>query len=1013
MKSFRLRITRLITAIVLGFLPFHGTAQWLTQTVSLSSGWNAVFLNVEASYDTLDHLVGGDAANPIQEIWLWAPSSGTGQFLTSPSSPFSAGTQWVQWQRSSVNISANPLNTLHANQALLVRTTNAYSWSIKGVPAVPQYNWTSSGENFIGFPANPTTSPTFSTYLSVSPSFDSGASIFAYTSGIALGSNNPVQIPSSPYSPTNIVRGRAYWVYSTNYNSYFAPFEVSSGATGLTFGSNGGQASVTLVNRTANILTVYVNLAASETPPAGQVAIRAIAPVLARGTINPQDHSYNFTDLNSSTNLPITLAPVGSPGATVNLVLGLNQAILAAYNPGDQVAAILKFTDSAGLSEIDVPVSAVVTPTTGLWVGTASITNVSQYLSTYYTASSTNDMNATLQSLGLVNGANGVNYTIDPDSSRIMAVTSSSGAYLSTSSTVTNSGVPQTFNLRLILHMGTNGALATPAATLLQHVYVGLDAQNNQIVATTTNLLASTRLASARRISAIHFPWQGDDQNSGWIAREAPSSKPSILTFSVPLDYNDQASNPFVHNYHPDHDNLDANFDPSPLPNGLESFSIYRTIRLLFTGVGTGFNQLSGAGGHLQGNYLETVTITDGSRKTRNFDVAGSFILNQLNSIGALSYAADSSYGAGAQNLSYSQVINFPPVPDLPAQSTPYSLVATSSSGLPVSFTVLNGPATVTGNSLSMTGLGSVTINATQPGGRVSGTVSASAALPVRQTFNITTGSNVITFPAITSFAYGTGPVPLGGMSSSGLAVIYRVISGPGMLSGTNLSASAVGTIQIEASQAGNAMYIAAVPVTNSVVVGIGTQAITFATIPTQTYGGPAVNLSATASSGLPVTYSIVSGSATVSGSTLTYSGAGTVVVSASQSGNANYQAAAGVQQTFTVNKVAQSITTSNVNSTGKFTRTIATLAPLSFRYLFTSLNSYSASSSSGLPVTITISDTAGATLVLNAGGTLTVSLFTSAGILTDTVTVTYSQAGDVSYAAAPSVSVNLSLSYP
>jgi hypothetical protein len=51
--------------------------------------------------------------------------------------------------------------------------------------------------------------------------------------------------------------------------------------------------------------------------------------------------------------------------------------------------------------------------------------------------------------------------------------------------------------------------------------------------------------------------------------------------------------------------------------------------------------------------------------------------------------------------------------------------------------------------------------------------------------------------------------------------------------------------------------------------------------------------------------------------------------------------------------------------------------------------------------------------LVLNAGGTLTVSLFTSAGILTDTVTVTYSQAGDVSYAAAPSVSVNLSLSYP
>ena len=50
--------------------------------------------------------------------------------------------------------------------------------------------------------------------------------------------------------------------------------------------------------------------------------------------------------------------------------------------------------------------------------------------------------------------------------------------------------------------------------------------------------------------------------------------------------------------------------------------------------------------------------------------------------------------------------------------------------------------------------------------------------------------------------------------------------------------------------------------------------------------------LAATASSGLPVTFSVVSGSGTISGNILTITGVGTVVVAADQAGNADYAAA-------------------------------------------------------------------------------------------------------------------------
>ncbi|HEY6672675.1 MAG TPA: fibronectin type III domain-containing protein, partial [Solirubrobacterales bacterium] len=79
-------------------------------------------------------------------------------------------------------------------------------------------------------------------------------------------------------------------------------------------------------------------------------------------------------------------------------------------------------------------------------------------------------------------------------------------------------------------------------------------------------------------------------------------------------------------------------------------------------------------------------------------------------------------------------------------------------------------------------------------------------------------------------------------------------------------------------------------------------QTITFGALPNKRFGAPNFSVSATASSGLPVSFT-ASGSCTVSGSTVHLTGPGSCTVTASQAGNASYNAAPAVSQTFSIAK--------------------------------------------------------------------------------------------------------------
>ena len=72
--------------------------------------------------------------------------------------------------------------------------------------------------------------------------------------------------------------------------------------------------------------------------------------------------------------------------------------------------------------------------------------------------------------------------------------------------------------------------------------------------------------------------------------------------------------------------------------------------------------------------------------------------------------------GIWSTSLKVDQAITFTDVPETIDSGTSYTLAATSSSGLPITYTVISGPAVINGNVLTFTGEGDVVVRASQPG---------------------------------------------------------------------------------------------------------------------------------------------------------------------------------------------------------------------------------------------------------------------------------------------------------
>jgi hypothetical protein len=257
--------------------------------------------------------------------------------------------------------------------------------------------------------------------------------------------------------------------------------------------------------------------------------------------------------------------------------------------------------------------------------------------------------------------------------------------------------------------------------------------------------------------------------------------------------------------------------------------------------------------------------------------------------------------GAAAEDGPRKQEIVFDEIPAHTVGDAPFDVVAKATSGLAPSLEVVSGPAVLDGGKVRLTGApGLVVLRASQEGSAaflparvaeraftvlprpsapeiLSGPVSGEAAIGDAVTLAVQASGEPP--PA---FQWRRNGVPITGATARTLTIAPAALSDSGSYDvvATNASGSA-----------------ASAPA--RVAVAKRRQSISFQSVSSTAGAGQQVALNANASSGLPVRFDVVSGAGTLNGQTLTSQG-GTVVVQASQSGDAVYGAAMPVTQTFT-----------------------------------------------------------------------------------------------------------------
>ncbi|HEX7104366.1 MAG TPA: OmpA family protein [Acidothermaceae bacterium] len=197
---------------------------------------------------------------------------------------------------------------------------------------------------------------------------------------------------------------------------------------------------------------------------------------------------------------------------------------------------------------------------------------------------------------------------------------------------------------------------------------------------------------------------------------------------------------------------------------------------------------------------------------------------------------------------------------------------------------------------LAGTTIGATTDTSSPTQASITVTVPAEGAGPQPQT---------ITFPSLADTHLNATPPAPAATADTGLPITYT--AGPAevcSITGTTITLVSIGTCTVTADQPGDADWQPAPSVSQSfevtAVVVAKPQTITFPALADTVIGTAAPTPNAVATSGLPIAYTAGPAEVcSITGTTITLVGAGTCTVTANQAGDADWQAASSVSQSF------------------------------------------------------------------------------------------------------------------
>lgn len=271
------------------------------------------------------------------------------------------------------------------------------------------------------------------------------------------------------------------------------------------------------------------------------------------------------------------------------------------------------------------------------------------------------------------------------------------------------------------------------------------------------------------------------------------------------------------------------------------------------------------------------------------------------------------------------QTITFAPIPNQLATASVNLSATGGGSGNGVTFEVTTGPAVIgAGNVLTFTGAGAVSVTASQ-----AGDANHLPAADVTRTFTVAKAAAAVVLGNLVQTYDGT-PRSAGATTTPSMLNVTFTYNGSPVAPTDAGSYGVVATIQDPVYE-GTA--------SGSFVIEKAPQTIDFPAIADQLTTG-SVNLAATGGgSGNAVTFAVTGGPATIgAGNVLTFTGAGSVSITASQTGNANYLPAMPVVRTFSVTKASATVTLGGLSHTydGTGKQATATTVPAGLGVVFT-----------------------------------------------------------------------------
>ncbi|QOC21316.1 hypothetical protein IC757_09635 [Wenzhouxiangella sp. AB-CW3] len=507
----------------------NGTVE---QTIELEPGWNAVYMNVDPVDRDIRRVFSGV---PVASVWRWIPDEAGSDFVRDPSEGLDNIEGWFAWfPEPRPEAFLSNLFRIDANQAYLIELEGNETREIvvEGRPRFQRINWETDSFTLTGLSIDPQAPPTFAEFFERSSSHQ-GQPIYQLDPDGSWHEVNP--------ATTAINDGEAYWVRTQGSSRFQGKMNlVLDSGDSLEFSAALTENLMVLRNRSDQDGTFLIRRVGGDTMP------------LAWQREDPETGEASWPTLR---NQLVLEAPAGED---VQVTL----AILREQFTSSRMEQVIEVTDEQGQRILlhigGNTIQPLIGPATqsiqalrdgdtqetvsyaGLWVGDIEVDAVSESQQAGVTPTPTRDSFV----------------------QRVIVHVDSSG---------------QARLLKDVIQMWEDG---TTAPSAFDPDFDEVDEPGRYVLLTDKNLISLYSGAALRggrsvglRYSTIGYDFEGTEQDlSGGFG---PGEQLNTTLVTEP----DFPTNPFLHRYHPDHDNLDAQF----LNFEKEAYQVSRDMRLIFT----------------------------------------------------------------------------------------------------------------------------------------------------------------------------------------------------------------------------------------------------------------------------------------------------------------------------------------------------------------------------------------------------------------------------------------------